>query len=271
VPQQNPPQQQAQQQGWDSGGGGDTGTPWGGTEFPPLNYGSNQDWIKQGPEVFGESSGGSKRWLIIVIVVVVVLGLGAGGYFLFFNNKGTSNANGGGGNTHTSSPATTTTPPKPKDDLSIADLPGTGQDESAIQSFTDVVQHSFLVPSENAAYQAADPTKARIANSSLPNGDNLQVLTVQASSPTAAATAVTALVSLQQTFGMTPFTGTVPAGVQATEIAGSGQTPPTIRAHWVHKDTIVRVQAYGANMASVTQEFNQILAAQLKILPPTNG
>lgn len=262
MPQQNP--QQPQDPNWDQGG--DAGTPWGGSEFPPLNYGGNQDWVKQGPEVFGESSSGSKRWLIIVIVVVVVLGLGAGGYFLFFNKP--SNPHGGGGGTSTSAPITTK-PAQPKDDLSIADMPGSVTNHSEIKSFADVVQAQLLTPSENAAFQSADPTKARYQTSKLSNGDTELVITVQTSSPSAASATVTALASLQQTYGMTPY-ASAPAGVQATQFSGNAQIPPVIRAHYVHKNTVVRMQVYGPDMNTVTQEFNQLIAAQLKVLP-ANG
>ena len=270
VPQQNPPQQQQpQQQGWESGGG-DSGTPWGGSEFPPLNYGSgNQDWIKQGPEVFGESSGGSKKWLIIVIVVVVVLGLGAGGYFLFFNKPSSTASHGG--STSTSTTAPTTTKPKPPDPLAIAQLPGTVQDQSGIQNFSDVVQAQLLTSSELTAYQTEGASGTRLATSTLSNGDHLTVMTVQVNSATSAGTAVTTLVALQQTTGEQAFTGTVPAGVQATQIGAQGQTPNLIRGHYASKNVVVRIQVYGpSDMSTLAQEFNQLVAAQLKLLP-ANG
>lgn len=263
VPQQNPPQQQ---QSWESGGG-DTGTPWGGSEFPPLNYGTgNQDWIKQGPEVFGESSGGSKKWLIIVVVVVVVLGLGAGGYFLFFNKPSSTASNGGSTSSSTAAP---TSKPKPVDPLAIAQLPGTPQDQSGIQNFNDVVQAQLLTTSELNAYQTEGATKAHLATSTLPDGDHLWVMTAQVNSPTAAGTAVTTLVALQQTNGMQPFTGSTPAGVQATQIGAAGSTPNTIRAHYASKNVVVRVQVFGpSDMSTITQEFNQLIAAQVKLLAP---
>jgi hypothetical protein len=268
MPQQNPPQQQQQQpqqQGWESGGG-DTGTPWGGSDFPPLNYGGgNQDWIKQGPEVFGEPSGGSKKWLIIVIVVVVVLGLGAGGYFLFFNK--TSQA--GPGQSTTTSTSAPTTKPKPPDPLAIAQLSGTPQDQSGIQNFNDVAQAQLLTQSELSAYQTEGASKAHLATSTLPNGDHLWVMTVQVNSPTSAGTAVTTLVALQQTNGMQAFTGPTPTGVQATQITAASDTPNTIRAHYASKNVVVRVQVAGpSDMSTVTQEFNQLVAAQVKLLAP---
>lgn len=268
MPQQQPPQQPpAQQQNWDQGpGGADTGTPWGGSEFPPLNYGNNQDWIKQGPEVFGESSGGSKKWLIIAIVVVVVIGLGVGGYFAFFNKTSTNP-----GHSTSTSTAAPTTKPKPPDPLTIAQLPGTPQDQSGIQTFNDVVQGQLLTSSENSAYQTEGASKARLATSTLPNGDHLLVMTVEVNSSTSASTAVTTLVALQQTVGMQPFSGSTPTGVQATQITAQGQTPNTIRAHYASKNVVVRIQVFGpSDMSTITSEFNQVVAAQLKALP-ANG
>lgn len=263
VPQQQQPQQ-PQQQGWDSGGG-DTGTPWGGSDFPPMNYGGgSQDWIKQGPEVFGESSGGSKKWLIIVVIVVVVLGLGAGGYFLFFNKTSQAGPN----NSSTSSTPAPTTKPKPADPLGIAQLPGTPQDQSGIKTFNDVAQAQLLTSSELNALQTEGASNVHYATSTLPNGDHLVVMTVQVNSQTSANTAATTLVALQQTLGMQTYAGSTPTGVQAMQLTASGTAQNTIRAHYASKNVLVRIQVYGpSDMSTIAKEFNDVVAAQLKLLP----
>jgi hypothetical protein len=250
-----------QQQRWDAPSN-DTGTPWGNSEFPPINQFGGQNWIKQGPEVFGESSSGSgKRIAIILAVIVVVLGLGTGAYFMFFNkHSGTTTAT-------STPPAATTTTPKPKDDLEIAALPGTTQDQSGISTFGDVVQGGLLTNDENKAYQTADATKVRLATSSLSGDSHISIMTAQTTSPTAAATAVARLVELQNVYGMQPYTGTTPDGVKINQIAKIGANPATIRAHYVHKGTVVRIQVDGPDLDTISTTFDQILTAQLKALP----
>lgn len=250
------------QQRWDAPAN-DTGTPWGNSEFPPINNFGGQNWIKQGPEVFGESSsGGGKRVLIIVAVIVVLAGLGVGGYFAFFNksNSGTTTAT-------SQQPTTTTQKPKPKDDLEVASLPGTKQDQSGISTFSDVVTNGLLTNDENKLYQTAGASKVRLTTSALPEDVHVSIMTVQTTSATSASTAVAGLVALQSTYGMQPYTGTTPDGVKITQISKVGANPATIRAHYVHKSTVVRLQVYGPDLDSISKTFDEILADQLQALP----
>jgi hypothetical protein len=249
--QQQPPQQQP-----------DNSAPWAGTEFPPLGGAGN--WaLKQGPEVFGDSNGSTgKRIAVIAAVIVVLAGLGVGAFFLF---------NHGGGSTRQQAapPQVTTTPPKPKDDLEVAKLPGTGQDQSGIASLTDVINNGLLTNDENAAYLTAGATGVRLVTSTLPNGARLWIMTARTASAPAAATAVTKLASLQVRYGMSTYTGTTPPGVQVTEVtpaAGASGTT-TIRGHYSHNRTVVRVQVYGPDATTVGKTFDEILAAQLSALP----
>lgn len=241
----------------------DTSAPWAGSEFPPL--GSPGNWaIKQGPEVFGNSSAsGGRRGLVAALVVVVVVLLGVGAYFLFFSGSGKST-------NQANPPAVTTTapkpPPKPKDDLEIGTLPGTRQDQSGISSFTDVVNGGLLTNGENQAYETAGASGARLATSTLPGPMHLQVLTVRTSSASAAGTAVASLVTLQSTYAFTPYTGTTPPGVRIEAIAAGPGHPATIRAHYAHNRTVVRVQVDGADLNSISTAFGQILAKQLTVL-----
>lgn len=237
--------------------------PWAGSDFPPLAATGNPDWIRQGPEVFeteGKSSGG--KIALIALAVVLVLGLGVGAYFMFFNKK--SETPGPGPSTSAAAPTTTQ---RPKDDLEIADLPGSPEIAPEIAAFSDVETAKLLTEGELKAYQTATATKARLAVSKLGEGSQALVLTVLTGSPDLGATAVEALVQLQATYGMQPYTGTAPTGVKVTQIDASGTSPATIRGHYMHKKTLVRVQVYAPTMAEASKKFDDIMTTQLEELP----
>jgi hypothetical protein len=196
------------------------------------------------------------------LVIVVLAGLGVGAYFLFFAGGRSSN--------QANQPVVTTTapkpPPKPKDDLEIAVLPGTRQDQSGIASFTDVVNSGLLTNGENQAYETAGASGARLASSTLPGSVNIQILTARTSSASAARTAAAGLVTLQGDYGFQSYTGTTPKGVLIEAIPVAPGHPATIRAHYVHNRTVVRIQVAGADLTTISTTFDQILAKQLTVL-----
>ncbi|HEX5406361.1 MAG TPA: hypothetical protein VFX16_29150 [Pseudonocardiaceae bacterium] len=268
-----PPPQAGQQQfpparppQWDQNQ--DYSPPWG-NESGGLSA-PNPMWLAQGPEVFDSSGGRSSRARIItiIVVVVVVLGLGTGGYFLFAKH---SPSPGPGpqplATTATPAPPTTTQPPR--DELSIGDLPGNPEDHSTITTFDDAANANFLTPQEIKFYRTAGATKARLATSTNAEGVHSLVFTTQAASATAAATAVTGLSQQQLIYGMKAFAD-APTGVQVEQVARSANIPATIRAHYVHNDTIVRIQVNGNDLTQVTAVFQQVVQSQLDILP-ANG
>ena len=243
----------------------DNAPPWGadgGLNAP------NPTWLVQGPEVFQSGGRSNKaRIITIVVVVVVVLALAVGAFFLFGNKSG--GAGGGGGTTTqptTSTPPPTTTPPPP-DDLAIANLPGNHEDHSNIKSFTDAVDDSqFLTPGEVKFYQTAGAGKARLATSATADSVHVLVFTTEASSPTAAATAVDHLSQQQLIYGFEQYPNP-PAGVQVAQVARTAKVPATIRAHYVHDGTIVRIQVNGNDLTSVTTVFQQVIEDELNLLP----
>jgi len=131
-----------QQQQWATGS--DSAPPWGpdtGVVAP------NPGWLTQGPEVFERAGSSNRTRLIVILVTVVVLiGLAVGGFFLFGPKSGNNN----GPNTEppvstTATPPTTTAPPR--DDLSIATLPGHIEDHSNVTEFSDVPGAGFVARS----------------------------------------------------------------------------------------------------------------------------
>jgi hypothetical protein len=238
-----------------------TSTPWGGSDFP-----ADTSWVGQGPEPSFETTPakGGKKIIAIVIAVVVLAGLGVGGYFLF---------SGGGNDPAPPVAQSSTAPPpptqKPKDDLEIAKLPGDVKETTDFAKFDDFEARKVLTDEENAAVAAADPTTARMSVSNLPSGVTVVVVTVKASGAATAANSVDKLDNLQAKYKLVKYTGTAPPGVDVEQLVKEDGSA-LIRAHYVHKQTIVRVQVNGSDMTGVSQAFDEILAKQLAELP-ANG
>lgn len=255
----------AQQQPWNAPSP-DTSTPWGGADFPPLAAPSNNDWSGQGPEVFGtSSSGGKKKTIGIIVALVVVVALG-GGAFLFFSSNSSGKAQ-----PPTPSSSQAPAPPVPvKDDLEIAKLPGVVAEVANFTNFADVVARKVLTTDEGDVYSAAGATIARMSVSTLPTGTNVVALTVQTTSPTAAANAMDQLVRLQKKFGMQTYTGSAPDGVKVAQLDKAAGGRALVRAHYIHKNTVVRVQVDGTDLAEISRVFDEIIAAQVQALPVGN-
>lgn len=237
--------------------------PWEGNELPPLAPTASPDWIRQGPEVFEAERGGKGvRILLIVLAIVVVAGIGVGSYFLFLN-KDDSEAGADPTNTQ-STPSPTSTQP-PKDDLSTAELPGKTEDHGDITTFTAAQESKFLTEDEIAIYTEAGAGKSRLVAATTDDKVHVLIFTTEATSPEAAGKASTALADQQLIYGMTEGAG-APPNVQVGEFPGNEKTPATIRAHYAHKGTIVRIQVNGDDLDNVTSVFEDLVDAQLEVL-----
>ena len=261
APQYHPQSQpQGQQMPWNVPSQ-DTSTPWGSSEFP-----ADANWVTQGPEPSFEAtpSKGGKKVIAIVLAVVVLAGLGVGGYFLFSGNSG-------GDNPPVAQSSSQAPPPtqKPKDDLEIAKLPGTVLATNDFASFDEYKATKALTDNEFDLLADANPTKARQSVAKLPSGATAVVLTVLASDASAASNAVEGLTAQQVKFKLVKYTGTTPPGVDVQQLV-KDEGLALIRAHYVHKQTIVRVQVDGPDMATVSKVFDEILAKQLTELPANN-
>lgn len=259
TPQYHPPQGGQQQMPWNVPSQ-DTSTPWGGSEFP-----ADTNWVAQGPEPSFEAapSKGGKKVIAIVLAVVVLAGLGVGGYFLFSGNSGGDNPP-----VAQSSSAAPKPTEKPKDDLEVAKLPGNVLATNDFATFDDLKAAKALTEGEFNALAEANPTKARQSVAKLPSGATAVVLTVLASDASAASNAVEGLTDQQVKFKLVKYTGTTPPGVEVMQLDKDGVA--LIRAHYVHKQTVVRVHVDGPDMATVSKVFDEILAKQLAELPASS-
>ncbi|MGQ0839909.1 flagellar basal body protein FliL [Actinokineospora sp.] len=240
--------------------------PWAGSDFPPLAAGGSPEWIRQGPELF-ESGGSGKgsRIAVIAAVVVLVAGLGVGAFF-FFNRDGSTDAQPPNTTAPTSTSVAPTTTVRPKDDLEVAELPGKREPTDHILTFADAEQSGFLTPDEIAFYKTAESGKCRLIVSRLPGDVNAYIFTTKAATPEAAVIAVQGLAQLQLKFGMAARP-TAPTGVTTAEVDKAEGRPATLRAHYLHKGTIVRIQIYGDDLAKVQEAFDKVIEEQLTALP----
>ncbi|MCE7005001.1 hypothetical protein LWC34_19530 [Kibdelosporangium philippinense] len=239
------------------------GSQWGVEDQPMPSL--QPTWLAQGPEVFAEdtkSKGG--KTAKILVAVVLVIGLAVGGYFIF---AGGSDNNEPGAITP---PPTPTQPPtttvKPRDNLSIMDLPGkVREDYNRITTWTEAQQVKFLTTDEQKIITDAGAGKARMSESATPEDLHPSIFTVETTSAETASATKDKLGEQQLIYGLTAIPNQ-PTGVLAAKIDKSDKTPAVIRAHYAHKGTLVRIQVTGDDLVTVTELYNDILAEQLKIL-----
>jgi hypothetical protein len=220
--------------------------PW--PDEPDTITPPNPAWLVRGPDVFPTEPPSRARIAAIASVALVVVGLVVGGFVVFGHSAG------GRGVT------------RQPDELAIAALPGAPADHSGIATFEDAAREHFLTPQEIGWYRDAGAGPARLATSTTPAGVRVLVLTVRTSSPSEAAAARDELAEQQVRFGMTG--SAAPPGVRVAELARSATVPAVIRAHYVHDDTVVRVQVDGDDMTAVRAVFQDVLRAQSLALAP---
>lgn len=150
--QQRPPQQPPQNPWGDEAS---AAPPWGGAgDLPPLPPAGNEAWIRQGPEVFGASSGKSSKLLPIIGIVVVVALIGGAVWFFAFR-KDDSSPTDTQAQTSQATP-TTTTSQKPFE--ALPNGPGTPDPKSKVYDLAQLRSSGLLPEAEVDAVQAANPS-----------------------------------------------------------------------------------------------------------------
>ncbi|ONI72740.1 hypothetical protein ALI144C_42800 [Actinosynnema sp. ALI-1.44] len=240
------------------------GSPWGVDDQPMPSM--QPTWLAQGPEVFAEDKGSKfGKGAKILVALVLVIGLGVGAYFVFFTGKD-ENQPGAIEPPPSPTPTSTTKPKPPRDELSIADMPGKLNEKyNSVKTFADAKAENFLTPTEVQILTDAGAGKARLAVSDTPEAINPSVFTTQTTSAETAAVARDKLAEQQIVNGAKALENQ-PTGVIASKYDKTANTPAFIRAHYAHKGTLVRIQVVGSDLVTVTEVFNDLLADQLKIL-----
>ncbi|USX50034.1 hypothetical protein [Lentzea sp. HUAS12] len=234
--------------------------PWVSGDYDQFNQ-QPASW-SHGPEVFDETGGKGKGKIFAIIGVVLVLALIGGGIWWF------AGRDSGGGTTDTTAQSTSqtaTTTTKPKDSLSIMDLPGAVEDHKNIQTFADAEKSNFLAPDEIKHYNTAGAGKSRLSAASN-NGVHVLIFTTEAASKAQADTGRDELAQQEIVYGLTDMPS-APVGVQASQAEKSGDKPALIRAHYSSKNTIVRIQVVSTEtLQKASDVFSRIVAEQLRIL-----
>ncbi|WP_191302227.1 SHOCT domain-containing protein [Lentzea cavernae] len=234
--------------------------PWVSGDYDQFNQ-QPASW-SHGPEVFDEAGGKGKGRIFAIIGVVLVLALIGGGVWWFVGrDSGSSTAN----TTTQSTSQTPTTTTKPKDSLSIMDLPGAVEDHKNIQAFSDAEKSNFLAPDEIKHYNTAGAGKARLS-AAANNGVHVLIFTTEAGSKAQADTGRDELAQQEIIYGLAAIPS-APVGVQASQVDKSGDKPALIRAHYSSKNTIVRIQVVSTDsLQKASDVFSRIVAEQLRIL-----
>lgn len=239
-----------------------------GVEEPPLwGGGTTTDnlWGQPGFDAFAAEPKQSKTGKIVAIVavVVVVIGLCTGAYFLFFTGHDTTTATPAD---HKQSSQASPSVPKAHGNPPIATLPGKVAEYPEVSSFAAAKKGGFFTDEENAIYEEAGAARSNLTSSETKGGQQVQVFVTKAATAKQAATARDALGKQQLHFGFEPDRN-VPDGVLGAQLPKSDKHPASIRGHYSHGRTVVRVQVVGDNLARVTKLFDKVLAAQLKVTP----
>ncbi|GLZ32628.1 hypothetical protein Lesp02_48160 [Lentzea sp. NBRC 105346] len=249
-------------QSWDQGGG------WGQQDVispPPWGAGASgvDAWgQKQGPEVFDdESKGGKGKIILIVLIVLLVAGLGVGAYFLW--GRG-----GGGGPTDqttaqqqsTTQAPTTTTKPKTVPEGPFVEVPGKVSQFKTL-SIEEALAAKVPTLEEAQILQGAGVSEVRFAVSTDDAAGLSQgIWAFKAGTPATALDKIDALYQAAS-FELVP---TAPTGVKVRHLPlTAANKVATYRAHYINGDFVVRVEAYGADEATVKAAFDTLLERQL--------
>ncbi|WNV91482.1 hypothetical protein [Umezawaea sp. Da 62-37] len=241
--------------------------PWGSSDGSDGNVWSNV----QGPEVFSDSDSGGGKGKIIAIVVVVLLlvGGGVGAYFIWGPGKGENTA---APTSSSSAPPTSSTPPSPPPVRKTPDGPFVEVQGKTNQFKTLDIADALVakVPTfeEAQLLQQSGVTDVRFA---VGQDDAVKlsqgIWAFKTNNPAATLTAVENLYQSAQ-FELLP---TSAKNVPVRHLGLSAfNTTATYRAHYISKEFVVRVEAYGADEAAVKTAFDALLKRQLDKFPATS-
>jgi hypothetical protein len=272
--QQRPPQQHPQQPWSSQPPPGDFSPPWGNENDLPPNFG-NATWLRQGPEVFNDSSSGKRSKVLIIVAAVVVVLLIGGGVYYFTSRPGSPEAQGGGG--ATTAPHTTTKPPKPTPTgpqlpqgpfVSLPGTPNNGRGQNV--SIDTAVQAQ--VPSSAEAPQLKRDGVTSIGFIVTKEGELTRG--EWAFTPSPSTDPKKLLDDVNSTYlhaGYQKMSGMV-TGVTGLTIPPSSASPGGVfRAHYVTDGVVVRIEAYGPDPDAAKQAFLRLLQKETSAFPPTPG
>ncbi|WP_091669169.1 flagellar basal body-associated protein FliL [Amycolatopsis marina] len=273
-----PPHMQQGQQPWNAPQE-DVSPPWGGSDFPPIAPPPREsEWVAQGPETFEtkSSSGKGRKIAFSALAVVVLAGLGVAVWLLFIKDNGQESQPPAAQETSQQAPAPTSEPlpeppavkSEPKDlDSALVDPPGEERSGGGEFDLDKLAENKLLPEPMIAALKDADMSEGLLKTTA--DGDyivGLFALTVKDAQ--AAATAA-------QAYAATQEEGGIPArpelSLQGVPVYGTGETAKksVFRGVYVLYDKVIIVEQFGTDPADTRQKFEELLADQLELAPPT--
>jgi hypothetical protein len=260
----------------------DMSSPWAGAEFPPMAASGSPDWVRQGPEVFDDSSGGSKKGLIIGLVVLLLAGLAVGGFFLFKPKGGTENPPTAQSTSEQPPEPTTTTKPRPTDPnvALFEDMPAPPASQEQLGEVAEVaklVELQLIDQQEAALLTAAGVTKVpwksaiRKAPEDGPTADKLNALVIPTKSEEDAQKLLLDLRAYQETLGLIfipePLPNMPPSVIFEKKVVAE---QAMYRGLYVSGTSVVRIttiQAPLTNEASLSGTYRNHTEAMMRVFP----
>ncbi|PSL55411.1 hypothetical protein B0I31_105373 [Saccharothrix carnea] len=252
------PQQPPQSTPWASA---DTSAPWAAA--------SSDNWLRQGPEVFDDTSGGGGKKVFAIVGVILVVAL-IGGAVWFFGFRDSSSSAGGDTTTQqTSSAAPTTTTTKPPIDLLPAG-PGTPNPANGVVVLSEAVGAKLLTAEEVAAAEAAGVTEVNFKGST-EKAFTYDAMVFETGDAAKAEELATALAGLQETAGMADGAkGRLPQKSSVQQMIRKGE-PGFYRCVYVTGSKVVRIGTtqtpIGVDDKELIKEFQEYGVSVVKQFP----
>ncbi len=244
--------------------------PWSSTDTSaPWSTASPDSWLRQGPEVFDDtSSGGGKKVLAIVGIVLVVALIGGAVWFFGIRDSGRQ-AGGGTTDTSTSSPAPTTTTTKPPIDL-LPVPPGTPNPNNGVVEVAQAVEAKLLSAEETAALDAAGVTEVNYKGST-EAAFTYEAMVFEAEDETKAEDLAAALGELQAKAGMVDGAkGRMPQKSSVQQLIRKNE-PGTYRCLYVTGNKVVRITTVqtpiGVDDKELIKKFQEFGGTVVKQFP----
>lgn len=246
-------------------------SPWGsGDTSAPWATASNDSWLRQGPEVFDDTSGGGGKKVLAIVGVVVVIAL-IGGAIWFFGIRDSGTTPGGDTTTagSNSSAAPTTTTTEPPIDLLPAP-PGTANPANGVVEVAKAVEAKILTADEVAAVEAAGITEVSFKGST-EAAFTYDAMVFEAEDANKAEALAEALVDLQTKAGMVPGAkGVMPQSSTVHQLIRKGE-PGFYRCVYVTGTKVVRVGAVqtpiGTDDKELIKKFQEFGGTVVKEFP----
>jgi hypothetical protein len=155
------------------------------------------------------------------------------------------------------------------DPLALADFDAGTESYDYVRAFKDVLELEFLNAAEVTVYHEEGAGAARMTVSSKRPEGRVLVAVVRMADHDAALRAADQLDELQSGFGLEripPEHGVERVAQTVVQPDTEPARRPTVRAHYVHRDLVVRVEL-NAKSVELMSEFGPVLAMQLEALP----